>query len=151
MSHRLTGTVGALVLVVVAACGGASGSTSTRTRAGDIHKIKHVVVIMQENRSYDTYFGTYPKADGILLQDHMFEPNASWSLPEHLFQVSEWSANCPDHDPARCQNALQAPGLPPDFRAGQMNGQRQPPIYAWTDLTYLLHQNQVSWGYYVVA
>ena len=27
---------------------------------GDIHKIKHVIVIMQENRSFDTYFGTYP-------------------------------------------------------------------------------------------
>ena len=25
-----------------------------------IHKIKHVVVIMQENRSFDSYFGTYP-------------------------------------------------------------------------------------------
>ncbi|MDQ1460803.1 MAG: hypothetical protein QOI08_2287 [Actinomycetota bacterium] len=30
-----------------------------------IHKIKHVVVIMQENRSFDSYFGTYPGADGI--------------------------------------------------------------------------------------
>ena len=28
----------------------------------------------------------------------MFEPNASWSLPEHLFQVSEWSALCTRHD-----------------------------------------------------
>ena len=25
------------------------------------------------------------------------------------------------------------------------------PIYAWTDLTYLLHKHNVSWGYYVVA
>ncbi len=25
-----------------------------------IHKIRHVVVIMQENRSFDSYFGTYP-------------------------------------------------------------------------------------------
>src|SRR5262249_50707880 len=155
-----------------------------------IHKIRHVVVIMQENRSFDSYFGTYPGADGIpmrkgvatpclsdpqstqcvrpyvdhadvngggphgegaaradingglmdgfvdqarrapkgcavatdpacansanpdvmgyhtksdipnywsyasnfVLQDHMFEPNASWSLPAHLFMVSEWSA-----------------------------------------------------------
>jgi phospholipase C len=24
-----------------------------------IHKIKHVVMIMQENRSFDSYFGTY--------------------------------------------------------------------------------------------
>src|SRR5881392_464985 len=30
-----------------------------------IHKIKHVVVIMQENRSFDHYFGTYPGADGF--------------------------------------------------------------------------------------
>ena len=30
-----------------------------------IHKIQHVVVITQENRSFDTYFGTYPGANGI--------------------------------------------------------------------------------------
>src|SRR5271167_3390150 len=30
-----------------------------------IHKIQHVVVIMQENRSFDSYFGTYPGANGI--------------------------------------------------------------------------------------
>src|ERR1700680_1365316 len=32
---------------------------------GDIHKIKHIVIIMQENRSYDSYFGTYPAGNGI--------------------------------------------------------------------------------------
>ena len=30
-----------------------------------IHRIRHVVIIMQENRSFDSYFGTYPGADGI--------------------------------------------------------------------------------------
>jgi phospholipase C len=30
-----------------------------------IHKIRHVVVIMQENRSFDSYFGTFPGANGI--------------------------------------------------------------------------------------
>jgi phospholipase C len=30
-----------------------------------ITKIKHIVVIMQENRSFDSYFGTYPGADGL--------------------------------------------------------------------------------------
>src|SRR6185437_9843171 len=34
-----------------------------------IHKIKHVVIIMQENRSFDSYFGTYPGADGIPMQN----------------------------------------------------------------------------------
>ncbi len=32
-------------------------------------KIKHVVVIMQENRSFDSYFGTFPAADGIPMQN----------------------------------------------------------------------------------
>ena len=30
-----------------------------------IQKIRHVIVVMQENRSFDSYFGTYPGADGI--------------------------------------------------------------------------------------
>jgi phospholipase C len=69
----------------------------------------------------------------------MYEPNASWSLPEHLFQVSEWSAFCTDPlNPSSCTNALQNPN-PSD---GQDD-------YAWTDMTYLLHQQDVSWGYYV--
>ena len=41
------------------------GHGGTTPAAGGIHKIRHVVVIMQENRSFDTYFGTYPGADGI--------------------------------------------------------------------------------------
>ena len=41
-------------------------------RAADrdgIHKIRHVVIIMQENRSFDSYFGTYPGADGIPMKN----------------------------------------------------------------------------------
>jgi len=34
-----------------------------------IHKIKHVIIIMQENRSFDSYFGTFPGADGIPMKD----------------------------------------------------------------------------------
>src|ERR1700728_1433897 len=30
-----------------------------------IHKIRHIVIIMQENRSFDSYFGPDPGADGI--------------------------------------------------------------------------------------
>ncbi len=33
-------------------------------------------------------------AKNFVLQDAMFEPNASWSLPAHLFMVSAWSAKC---------------------------------------------------------
>ena len=219
--------------------------------AQGIHKIKHVVVIMQENRSFDSYFGTFPGADGIqmtngsptacvpdpaknscdrpfhdpklvngggphsqrnafadvdsgkmdgfvtqseqaktgcadvqnpacangandvmgwhdareipnywtyakdfVLQDHLFEPNASWSLPEHLFQVSEWSASCTKPgDPSSCRNEVQGPDLPPDIKGEDPAAATptKPPDYPWTDLTFLLHRQNVSWGYYVVA
>jgi phospholipase C len=237
-----TGIVGAVAVagfvMVGAACGGGHSNADSAT---GIHKIRHIIVVMQENRSFDTYFGTFPGADGIpmhggvpavcapdpghacqrpyvdhldsstggphgavaatlsiaggrmngflvaqtkgrcasivdpscspsykpdvmgyhtgsdipnywtyakqyVLQDHMFEPNASWSLPAHLFEVSAWSAYCTQHNqPASCVNRLDAPGALP--LAGVP---KTPPIYAWTDLTYLLHQRNVSWGYYVV-
>jgi phospholipase C len=221
--------------------------------ATGIHKIRHVVVIMQENRSFDTYFGTYPGADGIpagvcvpdpanggcvapfhdsadvnnggphgmgnsladidsgrmdgfvsqaeqgsgctsgdpncspctetvgaqaqdqrcidvmgyhdareipnywayaqnyVLQDHMFEPNSSWSLPQHLFMVSEWSAFCTNPMvPSSCTNALQNANPDSTLQATTFatanDGQLH---YAWTDITWLLHQQNVSWGYYV--
>jgi phospholipase C len=216
-----------------------------------IHKIKHVVVIMQENRSFDSYFGTFPGADGIpprvcvpdpstrgcdapvhdsadqnfggphgaaaatgdidggkmdgfvaqaekasgcaggdntnpncvpcsssttatpvptrcvdvmgyhdareipnywtyahdfVLQDHMFEPNASWSLPAHLFMVSEWSAFCSNpFNPFSCKNRVGSPN-----NDGPNNGPNDGLLhYAWTDITFLLHRASVSWGYYV--
>jgi len=213
-----------------------------------IHKIRHVVVIMQENRSFDSFFGTYPGADGIpmkngtpavcvpdpatrscqrpyhdtadrnaggphdhsdavrdvngglmngfitrarlgrrlscvahvdaptcslapsspdvmgyhdsreipnywtyakqfVLQDHMFESDTSWSLPVHLYMVSGWSAKCSKKgDPMSCVDAVQAPGSPP---GEPQNTTGATPDYAWTDLTYLLYKNHVSWRYYV--
>ena len=188
--------------------------------------VQHVVVIMQENRSFDSYFGTYPGAEGIpagvcvpdsqaggcvapyhnpspidtdsvhsaessladvdggkmdgfvnqgyvvnslssapdphavmayhdareipnywtyaqnfVLQDHMFESDATWSFPCHLYLVSNWSASCTDaNDAASCTNDLGT----------YNNGQKSPnDIHAWTDITYLLHKQKVSWGYYI--
>jgi phospholipase C len=45
----------------------AVGGTMTPAvvHAADTPKIRHVVIIMQENRSFDSYFGTFPGADGI--------------------------------------------------------------------------------------
>jgi phospholipase C len=251
------------VTLAVAACGGGSSThhaTSATVRAEPrgvplvgIHKIQHVVVIMQENRSFDEYFGTYPGADGIpmrhghptvcapdpstgrcvrpfrdrndrnlggphrqadahadinggrmdgfvreqtlartgcerqfnpacgrggsagrpdvmgyhddadipnywtyarnfVLQDHMFQSDASWSLPAHLYMVSEWSAYCRvPGDAMSCVNNDENAGLPPDFQPLTNRGFTSPttPDYAWTDLTYLLHNAGVSWGYYV--
>ncbi|HEX5145829.1 MAG TPA: alkaline phosphatase family protein [Conexibacter sp.] len=42
-----------------------------RERMG-VHTIRHVIVLMQENRSFDSYFGTFPGADGIPAKDGRF-------------------------------------------------------------------------------
>ena len=221
----------------------AHGDAAAQADPG-IHKIAHIVIVMQENRSFDSYFGTYPGADGIamqggqpvacvpdpkggcvrpyhdtndvnrggphghrhaladidggkmdgflfeaeaaranceqsdnprcgggdvmgyhdgseianywryahdyVLQDHLFEPNSSWSLPAHLYLVSEWSAKCARlGDPMSCRDEVQSPDNPPGFGPGRLDGAR--PDYAWTDLTYLLHKAGVSWRYYVMG
>jgi phospholipase C len=230
------------------------GPTGSYLVPSGIHKIKHVIVIQQENRSFDSYFGTFPGADGIpmkngkpsvcvndpqtkrcvapyvdhadvngggphnsgnatadidggkmdgfiaqaetakkgctdptdpactfsakpdvmgyhvgsdipnywtyakdfVLQDHMFEPDASWSLPSHLFLLSEWSAVCTQHNnPSSCTNSIKGlakKGARPPNVPAYLNGKTSNhPIYAWTDLTYLLDRSHVSWGYYVVG
>jgi phospholipase C len=58
---------GALLAVLLLGSAGVPGHprpADAGTRTG-IHKIRHVVIITQENRSFDSYFGTYPGADGI--------------------------------------------------------------------------------------
>jgi len=44
---------------------GSPGLTAAAPALTGIHKIQHVIIIMQENRSFDQYFGVYPGADGI--------------------------------------------------------------------------------------
>ncbi len=237
------------LVAVVLAAGGCGGVPARRppSSASGIQKIRHVVIVMQENRSFDEFFGTYPGADGIprrnghftvcvpdavrhvcarpyhdrrnknyggtheyidtfrdidggkmdgfirearrglrngcrahprvpacsrkhppdvmgyhdarelpnywayarhfVLQDHMFEPNASASLATHLFMLSEWSARCSrKDDPLSCKNAVENPIAPPHERQNPTN---RKPNYAWTDLTYLMHRAHVPWRYYV--
>jgi phospholipase C len=87
-------------------------------------------------------------ARDFVLQDHMFEADASWSLPSHLYLVSEWSAYCTDPmKPFSCVNAPQNPNSDFSTASGGINDGRAK--YAWTDLTYLLHRFGVSWAYYV--
>jgi phospholipase C len=239
--------IGTILLAPLIPAGTAITSQGAPALAG-IHKIQHVVIIMQENRSFDSYFGTFPGADGIpmqdgvptvcvpdpksdtcvkpyhdpddtnaggphtadnarddidggkmdgfiravrhahhhcadptnpactngdttdvmgyhdageipnywmyarqfVLQDRMFEPSASWSLPAHLFMVSGWSAKCASHDPMSCRDDLRDPGGILSRRRARYEGvPRRPPTYAWTDLTYLLHGANVSWKYYI--
>jgi phospholipase C len=259
-----TAFAGLLTAAMLAACTGSpAGSvppapTPSGTAAGTgIHKIRHVIIVMQENRSFDSYFGTYPGADGIpvkdgvpavcvpnpaggcvrpyhdtadvngggphakgnavadvdhgkmdgfiaerdaallgckdptdpacasrgapdvmgyhtgaeipdywtyardfALDDHMFEPVRSWSLPDHLYLVSAWSARCRNRSPMSCVNNIAGPY--PGTRFGQAvhreitAGRALPGAaaaaginLAWTDITWLLHEHHVSWAFYV--
>src|SRR5947209_3979914 len=47
----------------------AATAAAQGTQAQGIQKIKHVIIIMQENRSFDNYFGAFPGADGIPMKN----------------------------------------------------------------------------------
>lgn len=84
-------------------------------------------------------------AKTFVLQDRMFAPADSWTLPAHLFLVSAWAARCSDaHDPMSCVSNLE---LVDQFHT--MRSHEDVPIWAWTDITYLLWEQGVEWGYYV--
>jgi phospholipase C len=79
-------------------------------------------------------------ANNFVLADHMFESDHSWSLPAHMSMVSAWSANC-----ANPANPMSCVGTDmPDNRTAA-----NPTPFGWTDLTWLLHKDRVSWGYYL--
>jgi phospholipase C len=93
-----------------------------------------------DQREIPNYW-TYAKH--YVLQDRMFAPVDSWSLPSHLFLVSAWSAHCTDpNDGMSCVSDTQLRG-DLGWRYGQA------PKYAWTDITYLMDKAGVSWHYYV--
>ncbi len=73
MSARLAG-VAALVALALSACAsGGSGSTSAplpppaarvHHRGSPSTPIQHVIIVIQENRSFDNLFATFPNANG---------------------------------------------------------------------------------------
>jgi phospholipase C len=58
----------ALAVVLVAALALTLRSSYSAT-AETATPIKHVIIIVQENHSFDNYFGTYPTANGTLMND----------------------------------------------------------------------------------
>ena len=51
------------------------GAAAGPPMAAGLDKIQHFVFIMQENRSFDSYFGTYPGADGLPAGVCLADPN----------------------------------------------------------------------------
>jgi phospholipase C len=113
-SHRsrLLVLAGCLVL---AAIGLQALPSRTRASTG-IHVIKHVIVIMQENRSFDSYFGTYPGADGIPMRNGV--PTVCVPDP------ATGSCVRPFHDPMLSNGGgpHSAPAALADIDRGTMNG-----------------------------
>jgi len=65
-SAAVTGAVAAgVVLPAASAQADSSSSPSKSVRHGDIRDVKHVVILMQENRSFDHYFGTLKGVRGF--------------------------------------------------------------------------------------
>jgi phospholipase C len=60
---RRASLMAVMAMVGLGLAGGSSAAGAAEPEG--IHKIQHVVMIMQENRSFDSYFGTYPGANGI--------------------------------------------------------------------------------------
>src|SRR5215207_11293503 len=65
-----------LAAACTAASGGTAGSSGSPSPVPDLTlleqakaHLKHLVFIVQENRSFDHYFGTFPGAEGIPMRD----------------------------------------------------------------------------------
>ena len=84
----------------------------------------------------------------------MFEPVKSWSLPDHLYLVSAWSAKCRNRSPMSCVNDIVGPYGVAQFGLAvrqELATGRTSIDLAWTDITWLLFAHHVSWAYYVEA
>jgi phospholipase C len=80
----------------------------------------------------------------FVLQDRMFAPTDSWTLPSHLSLISGWSARCRDgRIAATCSSDVGLRDL--SYRAHFDD----PADWAYTDITWLLHHFGVPWAYYV--
>jgi len=76
-----------------------------------LNKIRHFVFIVQENRSFDSYFGTYPGADGIPRGICLPNPNGGPCVAPHH------DAKTADFDPPHLAADAQT-----EIAGGKMNG-----------------------------
>src|SRR5438034_187967 len=62
-ARKLVWLVAFLAVLGAVSCGGGSGTPATQARGLD--KINHVIVVYQENWSFDGLYGNFPGANGI--------------------------------------------------------------------------------------
>ncbi len=93
----------------------AAGQEASARPTNDI-PIKHVIVIFQENRSFDSYFGTYPGADGIPMRNGV--PTVCNLDPETGECVKPYL----DHDDVNCGGPHAAEQSLAVVENGEMSG-----------------------------
>jgi phospholipase C len=116
MRNRAMGTGVAVTFGVLAASLGALTSSAAVGGAGAAVPIKHVVIIMQENRSFDDYFGTYPGANGIPMNNGV----PTVCLPDPKAQVCERPYH--DTDLSNLGGPHGAGDFVSDLDGGRMDG-----------------------------
>lgn len=112
---------------------------------GTIRDVKHVVILMQENRSFDHYFGTFRGARGF--GDRFPIPLAGDHTVWHQRYTHEGASRIvlPYHLDSRSGNAQRVPGTPhsyPDAQAAWDLGRMQ---------DWPTHKQSQSMGYYTEA
>ena len=79
----------------------------------------------------------------------MFEPVKSWSLPDHLYMVSAWSAKCRTRSPMSCVNNIIGPLQRPAVRQRRPGRGARPagPTSTWPGPTSpgCMYTHHVSW------
>ena len=78
--------------------------------------IHHIIIIFQENRSFDSYFGTYPGANGIPMQNGV--PTVCVPDPKTGQCVKPYL----DHDDVNCGGPHMDKSSLADVAGGAMNG-----------------------------
>jgi phospholipase C len=96
-------------------------SAATKTTPAGISKIDHVIWIIQENHSFDNYFGTFPGADGIPPSTCLPKmPGRQACVKPFHMTVNEppcdlshfWNAAHADYDNGRMDGFVWAEGTP---------------------------------------
>jgi phospholipase C len=121
--YRLSVVVWLLVLLgtgLIVSPAAPAGAASKSVDPSDVKvvpiPIKHVIVIFQENRSFDSYFGTYPGADGIPMRNGV--PMVCSPDPKTGECVKPYL----DHDDVNCGGPHEAEASIADIANGAMNG-----------------------------
>ncbi len=138
MSHRAIFTLGLCVTALVLAAPAADARHArARHAASSLNRIQHIVVIYDENRSFDNLYGLFPGADGIpnARPEHSIQRDRDGSVLSRLPPVWVKDTAVPDPD-----YRSDLPNTP--FRIDDASGYGKPLDVKTRDLVHKFYQQQ---------